>query len=406
MYFPQLQHLLNVDLGGRRPGSFGPSSLSRPPPIGRSQSSSDLQISWNGNNPTEKKPTISPLARGEAKRFSFDSVSKKQRTGIALRVTDTESDREFTPESPKTERTESGSTSPTTARRDNIDGCESDVGAERVNAGFSDEDESVEDPFTDAHNSNFLDKYTTEESRIENSKNEIVEVRTSQDAKEQPQGIVNHVLNQKRETPNLPWATVTVHEPVKSTNDPKVEALGDNASNGTLFGQGSPKQSGATVTRDMADSSKSGLNDTPRIQKPINRDEHSSANLAKPVSAPKPVELNIGSTTEAIPSSLIITNFDAVIDKNSNLRRSEKVKNILAVNSSQVNGSSEEAGAIASQGLALDWTQGSDRHDEGVEDEDYVANQGSPRDVPAYKKKTNKKKEKAKNGKIEKTFFV
>lgn len=199
---------------------------------------------------------------------------------------------------------------------------------------------------------------------------------------------------------------MTVHEPFRSTNDPKVEALGNNVPNGTLFDQGILKQSGATVTRDMADSSKSGLNDTPRIQKPINQDEHSSANLTKSVSAPKPVELNIGSTTEAIPSSLIITNFDAVIDKSSNLRRSDKVKNNLAVSSSQVNGSSEEAGTISSQGQTLDWTLGSDRHDVGIEDEDYVANEGSSRDVPAYKKKTNKKKEKAKNGKIEKTFFV
>lgn len=217
---------------------------------------------------------------------------------------------------------------------------------------------------------------------------------------------MNHALSQKSETPNLPWTTVTVHEPFRSTNDPKVEALGNNVPNGTLFDQGILKQSGATVTRDMADSSKSGLNDTPRIQKPINQDEHSSANLTKSVSAPKPVELNIGSATEAIPSSLIITNFDAVIDKSSNLRRSDKVKNNLAVSSSQVNGSSEEAGTISSQGQTLDWTLGSDRHDVGIEDEDYVANEGSSRDVPAYKKKTNKKKEKAKNGKIEKTFFV
>ena len=340
---------------------------------------------------------ISPLAREEAKRFSFDSVSKKQnfgakdsRTGIALIVTDTGKDDEF---SPKTEGTESGSTSPTTIRRDNIDGCESDVG-ERVNAGFSDEDEGVEDPFTDTQNSNFSDKYTAEESRIKNYKNEIVQVRPSQGAKEQLQGIVNHAVN-----PDLSWTIVTIHEPVRSTNDPKEEALGDSVPHGTLFGQGTSKQLGASVARDMADSSISGLNDTQRIQKPTYQNEYSSASLPKPASAPKPAKLTIGSTTEAIPSSLIITNFDTVIDQNSNLRNNDKVnENKLAVNSSEDNSSSDEAGAIARRGQALDWTLGSDTHVVGVEVQ--------ARDEPAYKKKTKKKKEKAKNGKIEKTFFV
>lgn len=142
-----------MDLGAGRTGSFRPSS-SRPPPVGRSQSSSDLQFNRNGTGCGDKKRTISPLAIHAVKRFSFDSMDKRQhfyamkdpKAEIALTIT--EADKSRRSESPQAGINETGYTgkSPSAIRRDNIDGCESekeisDIG-ERTNAGFSgDEDE-------------------------------------------------------------------------------------------------------------------------------------------------------------------------------------------------------------------------------------------------------------------------
>lgn len=388
----QLQHLLNVDLGGRRHGSFNPSSLSRPPPIGRSQSSSDLHINRIGSSPTEKKTTISPLAKEEAKRFSFDSVSKKQnfsakdsRTGIALMVTDADKDSAKRPESPQTEIHDGECVSPSTVRRDNIDGCESekeisDVG-ERSNAGFSGDDEGAGDPMIDMENCNFSNEDPAEDSQMEESINAILMTCTSQEPQKQLENTVNYAVDQEADTPAYNLA--------RTTNDPKVEGLGKEVPNGTLSCQGISGQLGAMVAHQAPVASISGLKDAPGIQDTKPEDHFSSTNPAKPVSSPK-ADFVLDSTSEVAPSSLVIGNFNVVLDKNGNLRGSEKLKTIAI---------QEE-----SSGRTLD----SDRHEDTFEGREHVPVEGSSKDVPAYKKKSHRKKDKtgAKNDKIEKTFFV
>ena len=148
-----------MDLGGRRPGSFRPSSVSRPPPIGRSQSSSELHCNWNGTPCGDKKRPISPLAITAVKRFSFEGIDKRQdfcastenpRAGTMTAEAEAVKSLTIVSESPQAVISETRSTgkAPSIIRRDNIDGCESKkeisgIG-ERTNVGFSsDEDEDI-----------------------------------------------------------------------------------------------------------------------------------------------------------------------------------------------------------------------------------------------------------------------
>jgi len=398
----ELQHLLNIDLGGRRHCSFGPSSLSRPPPIGRSQSSSDLQTSSNVSSPTDKKTTISPLAKGEVKRFNFDGVSKNQKiyakdskTGIELMVTDAEKDNANMPESPQNETSESVPSCP--VRRDNIDGCESEKETWN-NEVFLDEDEVVGNPMTNTENCNVSNKQTGKDDQMGDSKVDIPIVRTLSDGK-------GH-LDRTIDIPgcNLALATVTVHEPLRTTNEPTVEGPSADVLNGNFS-----CELGATFVPQLTDLPINGPNETPGIHKLTRQGHYLSANPAETVSSPKP-RFFPDSTNETISSSLIITNFDAVLDQNSNLRSSEKVKTTLDVNNSKVNCFSEETAETASQDQekveSSERTLVLGKNDVAVKDKEHLSNEGSPRDLPAYKKRLRKRKDKTKNDKIEKTFFV
>ena len=124
-----------MDLRGRRHGSLGPSSLRRPPPIGRSQSSVDLQRSMGNKN-----SSISPVARDVLKIFSYDNAVNTSEGESAPVVT-------------LTVNTDAGKSepSPPTSGRDSIDGCERekllketlDITSERINEGFTEDEETA-----------------------------------------------------------------------------------------------------------------------------------------------------------------------------------------------------------------------------------------------------------------------
>lgn len=336
--------------------------------------------------------------------MNFDGVNKNQKiyakdskTGIELMVTDAEKDNANMPESPQNETSESGCISPCPVRRDNIDGCESEKETWH-NEVFLDEDEVVGNPMTNTENCNVSNKQTGKDDQMGDSKVEIPIVRTLWDGK-------GH-LDRTIDIPgcNLALATVTVHEPLRTTNEPTVEGPSADVLNGNFS-----CELGATFVPQLTDLPINGPNETPGIHKLTRQGHYLSANPAETVSSPKP-RFFPDSTNETISSSLIITNFDAVLDQNSNLRSSEKVKTTLDVNNLKVNCFSEEAAETAGQDQenveSSERTLVLGRHDVAVEDKEHLSNEGSPRDLPAYKKRLRKRKDKTKNDKIEKTFFV
>ena len=290
------------------------------------------------------------------------------------------------PESPQFETM--NSTSSNAVRRDNIDGCESEKEIsdvrERTNAGFSDEDEGVQDDKVDVKNFN----------SSKDCKNEIRNTCTSRDAKEQLKGSVNHGVGVESDY----WTIISVQEPLRATD-------GSKDSKDSFSFQGISEQLGATFAHQTVVPSINEQNDPTGVLK----GHFSSANPDKPVSAPKS-DFILGKSGD-IPSSVIITNCDALLDQNGNSPSSdERVQVKVAVNSSDDNSLFEENGTISSQGRervkSFDKTLDSGGHDADLEGREYPPNKGSPKDVPAYKRKQNRRKDKSKNDKIEKTFFV
>lgn len=328
-----------------------------------------------------------------------------------LTVTDAEKDHEKKPEtSAQIEKEYRADASPSICRRDKIDGCESVLG-EKINAGFSHEDEWAENPPTNAQDCNCSNMSKALAGQMKGCENEI----SSQGPKEQLQDTVINAGHQKNESAQYfdrsGWTIVTVHELLRPGKESKVEGLGDDVPIGTAFNHGISEQPGAIIGPRTAGLLTISVNDTSGIQKPTNQEQCLSANMDKPVSAVKPELTN--SRNKAVPSSHVITNFNAVIDQNDNLLRSNKVKNNPVLNTVEFKSSSDENGAIASQiedevnVESPDWTLRVDRDEGGSKDKDPISvNKGSPRDVPAYTKKMQRKKDKAKNEKIEKTFFV
>ena len=398
----QLTQLLSVDLGGRRPGSFGPSCISRPPPVGRSQSSSELQLSSrNGSSSSEKKIMISPLAKEKAKRFSFDSVGMKQNfcakgsgAEIALLVS------EASPLTPRRQLNESEPTnSPETIRRDNIDGCESekdssDIG-ERTNAGFSgDEDEDT----CVFRSEDFLNTSNCSSNKVETAKDGQIGDPTNN-------AMLNTTLCKTRDAKD---------ELESNENDTTMDQNGDLALNlksvnGSL-GTKSPGVSDHLVATVDQGPTVSGLNDSPEVGTPgIGRDQFSVPNQDDTtVLRSDPI---LESATEGVEIPLKKLASNTVLDDNDNFLSPKVVEesNLADKNSEKVH-SMEETGATASKDEEkvnlLDRTLDSVIHDTRVEAKALVFNEVSAEDAPAYKRKLQRKKDKKKNDKIEKTFFV
>lgn len=393
----QLTQLLSVDLGGRRPGSFGPSSINRPPPVGRSQSSTELQLSNRiGSSSSDKKITISPLAKEKAKRFSFDSVGMKQNfcaresgAEIALLVS------EASPRTPRRELNESDpANSPGTVRRDNIDGCESekdssDIG-ERTNAGFSgDEDEGTcvfkSEDFLSSSNYSSNKVETAKGSQIGNPTNNAMfnaNLCESPDVKEQLESNENDTTMDQNGDLALN---------LKSVNGP-LGAKSQDASDHL----GATVDQGPTVN---------DHNDTAEIGAPvIGRDHFSVPNQDDAtVLRSDPI---VEPTTEGIEIPLKNISLNVVLDDNENFTIPKGVEE-----SNLADRNSEENHSMpALQGEekinSSDRTLDSVVYNAKVEEKSLVFNEESAADAPAYNKKLQRKKDKKKNDKIEKTFFV
>ena len=106
---------------------------------------------------------------------------------------------------------------------------------------------------------------------------------------------------------------------------------------------------------------------------------------------------------EHIPSSLVLANLNAAIDKNGNLKSSGQGKDVFENINKPVPISSKDGGKDKSIESRL-YSSG---HDADDSEKERSLSGGSPKDVPAYKRKQNRRtKEKSKPGKIEKTYFV
>jgi len=396
----ELTQLLSVDLGARRPGSFGPSSINRPPPVGRSQSSSELQLSnRNGSSSSEKKIMISPLAKEKAKRFSFDSVGKKQNfcakesgAEIALLVSDASP---LTPRRPLNESEPANS--PGTIRRDNIDGCESekdssDIG-ERTNAGFSgDEDEDTcvfkSEDFLNSSNYSSNKLETAKDSQICDPINNVMFNTNGcalPDAKEELESNENDTTMDQ--SGNLALNVTSVNGPIGTKS------------------QGTSDHLGATVDQHVKGPIVSVHNDTPVIGRDhFSGPKQDDATVLRSDAILEP-------TTEGIEIPMKNSAFNTAIDDNDNFPSLKGVEESdLAGRNSEMNHFLEETGAIASQDEenmnSSDRTLDAVVHDASVEAKALVFNKESAKDAPAYRKKLQRKKDKKKNDKIEKTFFV
>lgn len=367
----------------------------------------------------EKKRTpISPLVKDKVKRFSFDGVGKRQglcardsRAGIALMITD--ADKASRPESPQSEVNEyDPAISPGTIRRDNIDGCESekeafDIG-ERTNAGFSgDEDEGMCDiksgepvfTFNPASNSLKTTKKTINEmGDCTNNFVTSTNVFASPDAKEQMESDINGATIDPNS--NLTLNEESAHEALGITNYPQNEDLiGNDVPNGTSTrkSHGVGVHLEAEVDQRIRDPTISGHNDAPGVD---------TRKLDNPISVPKS-DYIVESTREGIQTPLK----NPALEHNYNLPSTDRVERKLPVNNSEINFSLAESEAIASQDEGKMKSLEARTHDVVVHDasvvaKEPIANGESAKDVPVYKKKLQKKKDKKKNDRIEKTFFV
>ena len=356
----QLQRLLSVDLCGRRQWSCDPPSRSRPPPIGRSHSSHDLKTHISVSSPTEKTPAISPLARNEAKRFTFNGTNKKQnfhprQPRTKLTITDDQSEETGKwSESTQTEICDSGCISPSTTRRDKIDGCESDS-MQRINSAFSHEDEELEDPFIETLDDSC--NFNSEDIKTQNSAYVTQTDGAQQGAKAQLQ---NSTKSQWFENPEQ------LNE--RSSTQATIESL--------------------TATRDSSRTDKAA-------------DDKSLANTNQGVSGSKTVFIAF-SQRETFPGPLVFTNFDAAFHENSNHVSHDSEKNEMITTKAEINRvlkMKKKSEKLAKETFVV--------NTHSVDYDVFVSGFAqSEKDLPAFKRKLHWKKDQTKNDKIEKTFFV
>ena len=297
--------------------------------------------------------------------------------------------------------------SPGTIRRDNIDGCESekdssDIG-ERTNAGFSgDEDEGM----CDIKSGDPLEDLTF---TLNCSSNKVKTAKDSQIGDTTSNVMANTNIC------TLPDA----NEELESNNNARIDpngnlALNVESVNGPLGTedkfQSVSEQLGTTADQHIGGPTISDHKDKLRIDTTsICRDQFPAEKQDDTAAVPKSDSV-LESTTEGdIPLKNLA--FNGVLDDNDNFSCPEGVEEgSLATRNSEINHSLDETEAVASQDEekmnSSDRTLDSVVHDAGVEAKELVFNEESAKDAPAYKKKLQRKKDKKKNERIEKTFFV
>ena len=337
-----------------------------------------------------------------AKRFSFDSVGKKQNfyakesgAEIALLVSDA------SPLTPRRQLNESEpAISPGTIRRDNIDGCESekdssDIG-ERSNAGFSGDEDEVFKSEDFLNSSNYLSnkEETKKNSQIGDPTNNSMFntniCASPADAKEELESNENDATMDQNDNLALN---------VKSVNGPL--GIKSQVASGHLR---------TTVDQHMEGPTVSDHNDAPVTPVigcdlfSVPKQDNATALGSDPILEP---------TAEDTEIPLKNLAFNPVLDDNDNFSSPEAAEesNLAGRNHSEINHSMDETEAIASQAdeknmNSSDRTLHSVVHDASIEAKALVFNEESAKDAPAYKKKVQRKKDKKKNDKIEKTFFV
>ena len=324
--------------------------------------------------------------------------AKESGTEIALLVSDASP---LTPRRPLNESEPANS--PGTIRRDNIDGCESEKDssdiAERTNAGFSgDEDEDTcvfksEDHTT--NDLNFALYPSSKNSQTCDPANNVMfntNLCTSPDAKEELES------NESDATMD-PNGNLALN--LKSVNGP----LGTKS-------LGASDHLGATVDQHIKGPTPgptvSDLNDTPEIGTPVIGRNHFSVPKQDDATVLRSHPI-LELTTEGI--EIPLKTFNTVLDDNDNFPNLKGLgKSNLAGKKSKMNHFLEETGAIASQDEGninlSDRTLDAVVHDVSVGAKMLVFNEESAKDAPAYKTKLQRKKDKKKNDRIEKTFFV
>ena len=329
-----------MDLGGRRPGSFRPSPVTRPPPIGRSQSSSELHCNWNGTPCGDKKRPISPFATTAMKRFSFEGIDKRQdfcastenpRAGTTTAEAEAVKSLTIVSESPQAVISETRSTgkAPSIIRRDNIDGCKSEKETSGIgkgaNMGFSsDEDEDI----IHLKSVNKMDE-NLEKSSIFNHEKEDVMISS--------QNAIPMIVRQDR----------------LFSSEPKDQSISDPKSNSYCESSDESVQNGFGV-------------ETSRLVLDENDNLQSTVILLNPLVA------DDFDTNQEFPAEI----------KNFSGQTEEKVE---LSDSKTLDSSVHEANPTRTQKASYD---------------------RSAKDFPAYMRKVQRKKEKKKNDKIEKIFFV
>ena len=288
---------------------------------------------------------------------------------------------EASPLTPRRELNESEqANSPGTIRRDNIDGCESekdssDIG-ERTNAGFSgDEDEDT----------CVFKVETAKGSQIGDPTNNAMfntNLCETPDAKEELESYENDTTTDQNG--DLALNLKSVNGPLGAKSQDASDHLRVTVYQGPIVND---------------------HNDTAEIGAPvIGRDHFSVPNQddatvlrSDPILEP---------TTEGIEIPLKNLSLNVVLDDNENFTNPKGVEE-----SNLADRNSEENHSMpALQGeekiILSDRTLDSVVHDPGIEAKSLVFNEESAEDAPAYKKKLQRKKDKKKNDKIEKTFFV
>ena len=302
---------------------------------------------------------------------------------------------EASPLTPRRELNESEpSNSPGTIRRDNIDGCESekdssDIG-ERTNAGFSGDEDEDTCVFT---SEDFLNSSNYSPDKVEIAKD----------------GEIGDPTNNAMFNTNLCETPDAKEELESNENDTTTDqnddlALNLKSVNGPL---GVKLQDASDHLRATVDQGPTvnDHNDTAEIGAPvIGRDHFSVPNQddatvlrSDPILEPK---------TEGIEIPLKNLSLNVVLDDNENFTSPKGVEE-----SNLADRNSEENHSMpALQGEekinSSDRTLDSVELDARVEAKSLVLNEESAEDAPAYKKKLQRKKDKKKNDKIERTFFV
>ena len=299
------------------------------------------------------------------------------------------------PLTPRRELNESEpSNSPGTIRRDNIDGCESekdssDIG-ERTNAGFSGDEDKDTCVFT---SEDFLNSSNYSPGKVGIAKDGEIGDPTN-----------NAMFNTNLcETPDAK-EELESNENNTTTDQNSDLALNLKSVNGPLGAKSQDASDHLQATVDQG-SIVNDHNDTAEIGAPvIGRDHFSVPNQddatvlrSDPILEPK---------TEGIEIPLKNLSLNVVLDDNENFTSPKGVEESKLADRNSEENHSMPALQGEEKINSSDRTLDSVELDARVEAKSLVLNEESAEDAPAYKKKLQRKKDKKKTDKIEKTFFV